>query len=122
MLAAQMAVIHTAAMRFGRNLVCAETLEQRDSCERTLNKLTRTFAIQMEALKRYLTGVDQKFTVQHVTVNDGGQAMVGTVNTGGRKKEAMSENRVGHAAISRSHASSTRSGSVRTERAMNHEA
>ncbi len=35
---------------------------------------------------------------------------------------AMSENRVGHAAISRSHASSTRSGSVRTERAMNHEA
>ena len=35
---------------------------------------------------------------------------------------AMSENRIGHAAISRSHASSTRSGSVRSERAMNHEA
>lgn len=55
------------------------TTEQ-DSAERTLNKLTRTFCAQMETLKKYRGG-EQKITVQHqhVTVNDGGQAIVGTV-------------------------------------------
>ena len=33
----------------------------------------------MEALKRYRTGGEQKVTVQHVSVNDGGQAIVGDV-------------------------------------------
>ena len=88
MLAAQMAMVHIAAMRFARNLICAETLPQRDSCERTINKLTRTFAMQMDTLKRYRAG-EQKITVQHqhVTVNEGGQAMVGTVTTGGGEEK-----------------------------------
>jgi hypothetical protein len=34
----------------------------------------------MEALKRYGTGGEQKVTVQHVTVNEGGQAIVGAVS------------------------------------------
>jgi hypothetical protein len=34
----------------------------------------------MEALKRYRTGGEQKVTVQHVSVNEGGQAIVGNVN------------------------------------------
>ena len=34
----------------------------------------------MEALKRYRTGGEQKVTVQHVTVNEGGQAVVGNVS------------------------------------------
>jgi hypothetical protein len=33
----------------------------------------------MEALKRYRTRGEQKITVQHVSVNDGGQAIVGNV-------------------------------------------
>ena len=44
------------------------------------NKLARTFAVQVEALKRYRTGGEQKVTVQHVTVNEGGQAIVGSVS------------------------------------------
>ena len=40
----------------------------------------RTYAMQMEALKRYRTGGEQKVTVQHVSVNEGGQAIVGNVN------------------------------------------
>jgi hypothetical protein len=80
MLAAQMAVIHTATMTFTRQLANAETIEQQDSAERALNKLARTFAMQMEALKRYRTGGEQKVTVQHVSVNEGGQAIVGNVN------------------------------------------
>ena len=33
----------------------------------------------MDALKRYRTGGEQKVTVQHVTVTEGGQAIVGNV-------------------------------------------
>ena len=80
MLAAQMAAVHTATMRFTRQLANAETIAQQDSAERALNKLARTFAMQMEALKRYRTGGEQKVTVQHVSVNEGGQAIVGNVN------------------------------------------
>jgi hypothetical protein len=80
MLAAQMAAIHTATMTFARRLTNVEAIEQRDSAERALNKLARTFAMQMEALKRYRTGGEQKVTVQHVSVNEGGQAIVGNVN------------------------------------------
>ena len=39
----------------------------------------------MEGLKRYRTGGEQKVTVQHVTVNEGGQAVVGNVSSQGRK-------------------------------------
>jgi hypothetical protein len=80
MLAAQMAAIHTATMTFARRLANVETIQQQDSAERALNKLARTFAMQMEALKRYRTGGEQKVTVQHVSVNEGGQAIVGNVN------------------------------------------
>ncbi len=38
----------------------------------------------MEALKRYRTGGEQRMTVEHVHVHQGGQAIVGTVNQGGR--------------------------------------
>jgi hypothetical protein len=82
MLAAQMAAIHNAAMKFSRILADAETIEHRDSAERTLNKLTRTFAAQLEALKRYRAGSEQGVTVQHVNVSEGGQAIVGNVTQG----------------------------------------
>jgi hypothetical protein len=79
MLAAQMAVTHMATMTFAARLAQADSVEQRDSAERAYNKLARTFVAQMEALKRYRTGGEQKVTVQHVSVNDGGQAIVGDV-------------------------------------------
>lgn len=80
MLAAQMAAVHVAAMRLIGRLADAELLPQQDSAERAVNKLMRTFVSQMEALKRYRTGGEQKVTVQHVTVSEGGQAIVGNVN------------------------------------------
>jgi hypothetical protein len=79
MLAAQIATIHVAIMTFGRRLAHVETIQQQDSAERALNKLARTYAAQMEALKRYRTGGEQKVTVQHVSVSEGGQAIVGNV-------------------------------------------
>jgi hypothetical protein len=49
------------------------------SVERAFNKLARTFATQVEALKRYRNGGEQTVRVEQVTVNEGGQAIVGNV-------------------------------------------
>ena len=84
MLAAQMAAVHNATMTFARRLAHVENIQQQDSAERAFNKLARTFAAQVEALKRYRTGGEQTVRVEHVTVNEGGQAIVGTVAHGGR--------------------------------------
>src|SRR5260370_624244 len=59
----------TFAFRLGRT----ETIPQQDSAERALNKSARTFAAQVEALKRYRSRGDQTVRVEHVTVNEGGQ-------------------------------------------------
>ena len=79
MLAAQMAAIHSLAMRLAGQLARCETIQQRDSTERALNKLLRTFATQMETFKRHRAGVEHKVVVQQVSVSDGGQAIVGNV-------------------------------------------
>lgn len=83
MLAAQMAAVHNASMTFARRLAHVTTVQQQDSAERAFNKLCRTYAAQLEALKRYRTGGQQHVTVKHVTVNEGGQAIVGNVSHGG---------------------------------------
>jgi hypothetical protein len=85
MLAAQMAAVHMAIMTFTQRLAQVENIPQQDSAERAFNKLTRTFASQMEALKRYRTGGEQKVTVQHVKVSEGGQAIVGNVTQAPRE-------------------------------------
>jgi hypothetical protein len=79
MLAAQMAAVHIATMTFAGRLARADNTALQDSAERAFNKLARTYVAQMEALKRYRTGGEQKVTVQHVTVSEGGQAIVGNV-------------------------------------------
>ena len=84
MLAVQMGAIHQATMMMARRLNHVDTIPQQDAAERALNKLARTYAMQMEAFKRYRTGGQQKVTVEHVTVNAGGQAIVGAVAHGGR--------------------------------------
>jgi hypothetical protein len=85
MLAAQMAAVHVATMTFARHLAHAEEIVLVDSTERAFNKLTRTFAMQMEALKRYRSGAEQKVTLQHVSVAEGGQAIVGNVTQAPRE-------------------------------------
>jgi hypothetical protein len=94
LLAAQMAAVHTATMTLAQRLAHVKTIPQQDSAERAFNKLARTFAAQVEALKRYRSRGDQTVRVEHVTVNEGGQAIVGNVNHGGRgplkKEEATS--------------------------------
>jgi hypothetical protein len=79
MLASQMAAVHMASMTFARRLASVDTIPQQDSAQNAFNKLARTFAAQVEALKRYRSGGEQKMTVQHVHVAEGGQAIVGNV-------------------------------------------
>jgi hypothetical protein len=67
-------------MTFVGRLASVENILQQDSAERALNKLARTFATQVEALKRYRTGGEQRVTVEHVHVHSGGQAIVGNVS------------------------------------------
>lgn len=88
-LAAQMAATHSAVMTFARRLNHVETIQQQDSAINAFNKLTRSYCAQMEALKKYRSTGEQKVTVTHVSVSDGGQAIVGNVTTGGggSKKE-----------------------------------
>jgi hypothetical protein len=83
MMAAQMAAVHMKTMKFARSLGQVENVAQQDSAERALNKLARTYTTQMAALKKYRTGSVQKVIVEHVTVNEGGQAIVGNFETGG---------------------------------------
>jgi hypothetical protein len=94
MIASQMATIHNAMMKTVRTFNGVTTIEQQDSASNALNKLARTFAIQVDTLKRYRTSGEQRVVVQHVNVTDGGQAIVGNVTARGRgaleKSEATS--------------------------------
>jgi len=82
-LAVQIAAIHVATMRQASRLSSHLHPDSYSVSERALNRLARTFAAQMDTLKKYRTGGEQKVTVQHVTVSDNAQAIVGDVSTGG---------------------------------------
>lgn len=80
MLAAQMVAVHRWSMESLRRAGVKD--QTADGVERNINratKLMRTFVAQMEALTRYRGKGQQKVTVEHVHVNQGGQAIVGAV-------------------------------------------
>jgi hypothetical protein len=95
LLAAQMAAIHNATMSAARRLNHVETIQQQDSASNALNKLARTFAAQLEALKRYRSSSEPAVKTQNVTVNDGGQAIVGNVQHGGDDASQSQSNATG---------------------------
>lgn len=84
MLAVQMAATHVATIRSARWLANTQNIPQVQAHYTGFNKLARTFAAQVEALRKHRTGGEQRVTVQHVNVSDGGQAIVGNVQHGGR--------------------------------------
>ena len=85
LLASQMAAVHNAVMTAARRLAHVDTIQQQDSASAMFNKLARTYTAQIESLKRYRATGEQNIRVQHqhVTVNEGGQAIVGDVSSGG---------------------------------------
>jgi hypothetical protein len=79
-LAVQMACTHTAAMAVLAKLEGAFTSEQRViAFGSAAARLMRAFATQVEVLRRLRNGGQQFVRVEHVHVNDGGQAVIGNV-------------------------------------------
>ena len=80
----QMAATHQATMMMARRLNTVENIRQQDAAERALNKLDRSYAAQMDTLKRYRSKGQPTVRVERVTLQDGGRAIVGNVQHGGR--------------------------------------
>ena len=83
LLVAQMIAVHNIAMDLSRRaMIPNQTDDAHNSYMNNTTKFMRTFTAQMEALNKYRTGGKQTIQVQHVNVNEGGQALVGNVNKG----------------------------------------
>jgi hypothetical protein len=88
MLAAQMLASHNAAMEcFRRAMLAEQTFEGRRESLGQANKLSRTYAILLDALNRHRGKGQQRVTVEHVHVHSGGQAIVGPITPGDRGTE-----------------------------------
>lgn len=88
MLALQMIGIHTMAMEMmGRAMQTDQTVNGVNDNVNRVTKLTRTFIAQMAALNKHRGKGQQKMTVEHVHVNEGGQAVIGDVKQGGCNNE-----------------------------------
>ncbi len=82
MMAAQLIAAHNASMEcYRRAMLEEQTFEGRRENLSHGGKASRTFATLLEALNRHRGKGQQKVTVEHVTVNAGGQAIVGNVGT-----------------------------------------
>src|SRR5439155_3943370 len=99
MLAAQLLASHNAAMEcYRRAMIAEQTLEGRKENLGQANKLSRTHATLLEALNRHRGKGQQKVTVEHVHVHEGGQAIVGNVEGGGmRTKSEKQPHALGYA-------------------------
>jgi hypothetical protein len=98
MLAHQLALIHTLAMKTGvralefekRQGAWGEGFKQADSVElgrlaQATSRLSSSFQDGLLTLQRLRNGSSQTVTVRHVTVEAGGQAVIGNVKPGGRR-------------------------------------
>jgi hypothetical protein len=92
MLATQMAAVHMSTMGLAQRLAQVDSAPERDSIASAFNKCARTFANQLEALKRYRSCGEQKITMQHVSVKEGGQAIVGNVSQAARAESPSEYN------------------------------
>jgi hypothetical protein len=79
MLVAQMVSVHVMAMRCAWRLASADDIARQDSAARALGRLARTFPAQIEALNRYRHNGETAITVQNLSVQDGGKAIVGNL-------------------------------------------
>ncbi|MEY8118514.1 hypothetical protein AB9F26_09655 [Falsihalocynthiibacter sp. BN13B15] len=84
MLIAQMTATHTLMTVLAGRVIDQNNVQTRESQERSMTRLSRTYLAQMDALKKYRAKAQQTVRVERVTVHDGGQAIVGDVTHGGR--------------------------------------
>src|SRR4051812_35812078 len=84
MMAAQLIAAHNAVMEsYRRAMIPDQPFESWREALNQANKLSRSYAALLEALNRHRGKGQQKVTVEHVHVHEGGQAIVGAVEAGG---------------------------------------
>jgi hypothetical protein len=92
MMAVQLIAAHNAAMEcYRRAMIGEQTFEGRRENLSQANKLSRTYAVLLDALNHHRGKGQQKVTVEHVHVHSGGQAVVGMVETPGGGTTSKSE-------------------------------
>lgn len=80
MIGAQLLAAHNATMEcYRRAMIPEQSFEGLRENLNQANKLSRTYATLLEALNRHRGKGQQKVTVEHVHVHQGGQAIVGHV-------------------------------------------
>jgi hypothetical protein len=85
LLAVQMVGVHSIAMKFlGAAAMEGQTTAGIELFTNRADRLLRTFATQVETLRKYRSKGEQHCTVEHVHVHSGGQAVVGAVTATGR--------------------------------------
>lgn len=84
MLVAQMATTHVVMTTLAERASFLTQSDIRESCERSMTRLSRTFIAQMDAFKKYRAKAQQKVRVERVNVENGGQAIVGGVTPRGK--------------------------------------
>lgn len=80
MLIAHMVSVHNTMMKVSRMLTECSDPHLLEVFLRHMNNLSRTYTGQLDALKRYRMNASQSVSVESVTVNAGGQAIVGNVS------------------------------------------
>jgi hypothetical protein len=92
MMAAQLIAAHNAAMEcYRRAMIGEQTFEGRRENLSQAHKLSRTYAVLLDALNRHRGKGQQTVRVEHVTVQAGGRAIVGNVETSGGGSRPKSE-------------------------------
>jgi hypothetical protein len=81
MLVAEASVVHDTMMWVSGAARKAMFSHHVEANLKMVISLARTYAMQMETLKRYRSSGEQKFTVQHVSVDNGAQAVVNFADT-----------------------------------------
>jgi len=88
MLGVQMVGVHNLAMECMKRVVIEnQHPEAIHRYAKLANQFCRTYTAQLDALNKHRGKGQQKVTVEHVHVNEGGQAVVGNINQGGGQNE-----------------------------------
>ncbi len=92
-LVVQMACTHAASMAVLARLVGGHGPDDRTMAVRAsaAGRLLRAYATQVETLRRLRNGGSQIVRVEHVHVNEGGQALIGNVRKDGSGGETKNE-------------------------------
>ena len=88
LLVTQMVTCQDQVMSCLRQAESSKFIDHRELHLRFADRFMKTFTKQLETLAKYRRGGQQKVVVEHVNVNEGGQAIIGSVNNQGGGQDA----------------------------------